>query len=877
MNKDPLLTLIDDRVTHDREEGDIAYFHALTLKLEYVTKLTTAAVVACLGDDSDRHRYNLEHRLTRANAIGDWVSVLTLALTGPAAQFFDPDATNVIRDLTERVGPSDWRYSAINHLKTAATEFRLPTEVGQKVALRQFFEIAAPLRNRTRGHGATTADESSRCCGDISRALDLVCQRLQIFHIPWAYLHRNLSGKYRVLPLLGDPQPFYYLKSSRDHSYRNGVFLHLARHVPVSLVFTAPGGRDFLLPNGNYRDSSFETLSYITNDTDRQDASPWSTSPSPIPQSETAGTSTLGPFGNTYANVPPPPKSAGYVPRERLESRLADELLITDRHPILSLTGPGGIGKTTTALAAIARIANLETPPYDVIIWHSARDIDLLEVGPKQVAPRVVTQREIAKATVQLANELIDASGQGRTDAEATLQEYLTQGVDGLPTRFVLDNFETIQSPTDVFNWIDTCVRPPNKVLITTRFRNFKGDYPLEIGGMTDEESHTLINQHSSRLGVSALLDTAYRERLLQESGGHPYVIRIFLGEVANAGHLVTPKRALADNDALLRALFERTYGYLSPAAQRVFLVLCSWRVVVPEVAVEAIAFRPGVEYFDVASALSELKRFSLVDQVSAEGDEEVFVGVPLSASIYGQDKLKVSPQKAAVQEDLKLLKEFGAGKRTDAQRGVMPRIERLIRAVAERGSSDKSQLHDLLPVLRFLADRIPTAYRRLADLMLEVDDSRASRDEAREFLRLYLQHANTNEHEEVWLQLADLCHADGDVRGEVHALSEVAVLPGLHTERIGAVANRLNNLIRSLKGKHVEDAWSGEVRELLQRVIDKLEQRVNKLSGTDCSRLAWLHLNVKNTERARDIAKIGLRREPRNEHCQKLLARLES
>ena len=82
---------------------------------------------------------------------------------------------------------------------------------------------------------------------------------------------------------------------------------------------------------------------------------------------------------------------------------------------------------------------------------------------------------------------------------------------------------------------------------------------------------------------------------------------------------------------------------------------------------------------------------------------------------------------------------------------------------------------------------------------------------------------------------------------------------------------------MRSLKGQRVEDAWSGEVRELLQRVIDKLEQRVNELSGTDCSRLAWLHLNVKNADRARDIVKIGLRRDPRNEHCQNLLSRLES
>jgi hypothetical protein len=41
---------------------------------------------------------------------------------------------------------------------------------------------------------------------------------------------------------------------------------------------------------------------------------------------------------------------------------------------------------------------------------------------------------------------------------------------------FVFDNFETVRSPAELYIWIDTYVRPPDKVLITTRFRDFKGD-----------------------------------------------------------------------------------------------------------------------------------------------------------------------------------------------------------------------------------------------------------------------------------------------------------------------------------------------------------------------------------------------------------------
>jgi hypothetical protein len=183
------------------EEGDIAYFHALSLHLEYTTKIATAAVVACIGDDADRHRYSLEHRLVRADSHGDWVEILDEALTGPAAQFFLPEARSVMRDLTERVGEGDWRWSAVRDLQSAAAELGVETSLGSKVALRQFFQIGVALRNKSRGHGATTSAECIRIRPVLARAIEGVaqhCKILQVLQVPWGYLQRNLSGKYRV-------------------------------------------------------------------------------------------------------------------------------------------------------------------------------------------------------------------------------------------------------------------------------------------------------------------------------------------------------------------------------------------------------------------------------------------------------------------------------------------------------------------------------------------------------------------------------------------------------------------------------------------------------------------------------------------------------
>ena len=221
---------------------------------------------------------------------------------------------------------------------------------------------------------------------------------------------------------------------------------------------------------------------------------------------------------------------------------------------------------------------------------------------------------------------------------------------------------------------------------------------------------------------------------------------------------------------------------------------------------------------------------------------------------------------------------EFGSGRREDVQRGVLPRIENLVRAVAERASDNPLTLKDSLPVLEYVASRVPKAYLRLADLVLEVDEvdgSGGRADKAKEYIRRFLENAAPNERQAAWLRLADLCSATEDAMGEVHALSEAALLPTVTANDIGLIANRLNSRIRELKGNAIEDAWSVEFRVLLERVIETMARSLRRLSATDCSRLAWLYLNVGNGDRARDAAKAGIQRDPNNEHCKRLLERL--
>ena len=867
----PLFLGIDRRVELDQEDSDSAYFHALTLKLEYVTKLVTAGVLACVGDDLDRHRYSVEHTLVRADSIGDWVRALNTILVGPAAQFFLPSSSEAIKALTERVGPGDWRHSAVTAMKTAAEEVGANGNIGRRVALRQLFEIGAELRNRSRGHGATTTEQHSRASPYLHSALTALTENVPLFELPWVYLHQNLSGKYRVSPLSGDSSCFDYLKRTTKEQLQNGVYIHLGSPVRVNLVFTGPDLHDIALPNGRYNSGTFEILSYITNDMVREEGRDWSLPAGQLPPSDTEGDEVLEPFGRTSANVPP--MLPDYVPRPDLVDEVERELLQTDRHPILSLTGPGGIGKTTVAIAALHALRDRDSLPYEVILWISARDIDLLESGAKPVRPRVITQDDISRAAV----DLLQPRERSSRDFNATnyFEGCLHEGAAG-NTIFVLDNFETVQNPADVYAWLDTHVRLPNKVLITTRIREFRADFPVDIGGMTEEQASLLIDQHSDRLNIGSLISAEYKKQLISESDGHPYVIRMMLGQIATQGRAAAPERIMASSDHILRALFERTYTALSPGAQRVFLLLSSWRVFVPEIAIEAVLLRPGNDRFNVAEGLDQLHRFSLVQRLRAEEDDHVLVGVPLAASIYGRVKLEASVFRVSIEEDRKLLMEFGPGRGKGANQGVLPRIENLYRAVALRAQRDPALFEQYRPILEYLAQSMPIAFLQLSDLVWEFDDAEQAKVRAKEYLRRYLEVAPESTKEAVWLKLAGRCRSSEDPTGEIHALCEAALLSSSKVEDVGRYANRLNGRIRELKLDRIEEAWSPEVQDLLHRVTGKMENNLQELTATDCSRLAWLYLNVGNDDRARDIARFGIQREPDNDYCLKLVQKLD-
>ncbi len=728
------------------------------------------------------------------------------------------------------------------------------------------------MRNKTPvGHGAQLSTPLSKACPSLEKSIDLFIGNFRLFQRPWAYVSRNQSGRYRVSKITSDMGGFEALKARepQETPYKDGVYVYFDEPMSVELVFSDNDMLNFYFPNGNFngskREPTFEVISYDSGATDEQDASLYMSPPVELPRSETTG-GELDVLGNCYTNMPPGRSS--YIVRSRLEEELRRKLT-HPRHEVITLAGRGGIGKTSLALSVLHTMAEQGT--FEYIVWFSARDVDLLETGPKNVTQDVRTAQDMAKQFVRLM-EPPERLSKG-FDPLTHFCNALEKGVEGRPSLLVFDNFETVEGKREVYEIIDEFIRPPNKALITTRERSFTGDYAIEVGGMTNEEAQGLIDRTAIDLSINgALLTQEYRRQLFTESEGHPYVIKILLGEVAKSGVASKPDRIMAGEEQVLDALFERTYNEtLSSQARRVFLNLSNWRSVVPQLALEAVLLRDAEDEENdrirVGAAVEELYQSSFADvKESPAPESERFVFVPLTASLFGRRVLPVSSSKNTVQADLELLRKFGATQQTDIQHGIRPKVESLFRNVKR----ERDALTKYLPMLEVVTRRYPPAWRHMVSLY---EQSSANGGPAKakraveQYLQLPVRPGDERDREDAWRKLAELRRETGDFVGEVNALIEMSRLPNCPIEDITYTTRRFLNSIYKER-----DAWSkSEKVALIEELADRMEVRRAELYPNDFGRLAWLYLNKGDADKAARATKQGLHKDPENEYLRNL------
>ena len=849
---------LNERVEIAKQDSDTGLFMSLMYSGEQLLKLITSAMISGIDDEkasSENNQYSHNYKLVHADSIGIWSQVLENILTGPSYHFLREEFKLFWDELSIKATNPSWQYGALvainNSLKAIKENHEdLPT----KYQLKNWFSLFVRLRNDARAHGIPSADAISKICPNLEKSIKLISENLSLFKVPWIFIKQNVSGSYRFASLTQFSNNDEIQSEINKLTLSDGIYIFIKKPFSIDVIKSNIEAFDFYFPNGNFNDKSYECISYISGNKVYRNSKTFLTPPGQLPNSETEGLGKLDIIHSTFTNLPH--LQSIYINRKELEDELEKVLLFEDIYPIITLSGRGGIGKTSLALFLLQKICNTER--FDVIIWLSARDIDLFEEGPKTVKPQILDENDIATEFVKLIeppdfqNKEFNRKGFIETELKSAATN--TNG----KILFVMDNFETLKNPKQVYEWLVTHVRNPNKILITSRLRDFKADYPINVTGMNREEFNALVERVSLQLSIHQLLNKSFLDELYKESDGHPYVIKVMLGEVSKEKELKNVKRIISGKDEILTALFERTYSNLSVSAKRVFLTLCSWRNIFPEIAIESVLNREENELINVENSIEELNRYSFIELLKSDMDESVFISVPLTAFEFGKKKLSVSPLKSAIQLDISLLNYFGVTQFTDINKGLKPRVEYFFKTIAITIRQNTENLNKYLPILEFVCRKYPYGWIMLHRIYYDTGIN----SKAIEVLQNYVADHRVENYEKIyaWELLAKFYSLEEDFNGEAQALVDICEIDNID---FNILSNSMHSLINLFKGKKLKFK-KDEIFILLNNVVQKMQLRIDNGEGVigDFTKLAWGYIHLEKKERAKKLVIKALKKD---------------
>lgn len=527
-------------------------------------------------------------------------------------------------------------------------------------------------------------------------------------------------------------------------------------------------------------------------------------------------------------------------------------------HPIITLHGRGGIGKTSLALFITRQLADRTPPAFDLILWLSARDLELRPSGPSQVRRAVPNLDSVCR----LIAEFFAVDPTLETLA-SILRDPSAIGSEGM--LLVFDNFETLDDPRGVHRFLDMHTHIPNKILITSRQRAFKGDWPIEVGGMEFDEARELLRRLAASLQVERIVTESVIGEIFEYTDGHAYVMRVLVGEVARDRRWVPLKSLVPRRGDLLGAVFERSFNRLSTDGKWIFLTIAGWRSAVPEIALLVVTGQRGV---DVEGGIDECLRLSLIDRHEL-ADGQYCYATPELARLFAKKKLEGDPDRLVIEEDLHLLREFGVIKVGEAcTRSGDVLIERFLQGcLSSAPGSSSDQLGKMDSIMVKVAEAWPKGWPIVAEFRKVAG---LAEDEVSYALRRAVEELPQDK--SAWLARAEHAQTQGDEGTRIASLVSAVEAAPRDAALIRDVALQLCQYVDAHKAE-IPQARRGVY---VASVRSHMEKIATELDATGLSRLAWLFLLEGNTDGAWKYANMGIERESTNRHCLNIVERLD-
>lgn len=320
----------------------------------------------------------------------------------------------------------------------------------------------------------------------------------------------------------------------------------------------------------------------------------------------------------------------------RLKDRRQLRSHLRSSHPVVSVVGEGGVGKTALVLRCLYDLLEDESEPlFDSIVWTTSKTKALTTAGVAQIRDAIVSTLGVFQ---NVASAMTLPNAPICRDQSALLDE-IKQFMGAFRVLIVIDNFETLAERE--FREFLSNIPQGSKVLITSRLGLGEIELRYKLDVLDRATAIDLVRKHASSMNLAILrqADEAKIDRYCTSLHDNPLLIKWFVSSVALGAfpeNLV--RRDAVDFKTALKFCFENLFERLSETDKTVVHILASAKKPLTTAEIRFITSaleKAGGIVVDIEVSMLSLFRSSIVRRVSEKGTNAFLHTLTESASDY--------------------------------------------------------------------------------------------------------------------------------------------------------------------------------------------------------------------------------------------------
>lgn len=311
-------------------------------------------------------------------------------------------------------------------------------------------------------------------------------------------------------------------------------------------------------------------------------------------------------------NLPTPDYEyeGGFVGRED-DIKEIIKYLQREKFPVVTITGAGGVGKTSLALKVIQEITQRpKAEKYDAIIWLSAKENKLSPFGIEDIEPTLRSYDELLDTIISVLGfgiELNECS-ESIEKKEETINMLFDLSNNIL---IIIDNLETVTDERIINFIIDAPQK--TKFLVTSRKGMGQVERRYELKQLKEKEAIYLFRQLAKDKQIIGLtnLDNDVIKKYVNKVSNYPLAIKWVIGQVARGRDINQVIASIDDATGdISQFCFQQIFGMLSDNSKLILFSLCCFDEPPPA---SLLRYVVEIENKDFDDCIEELILVSLV------------------------------------------------------------------------------------------------------------------------------------------------------------------------------------------------------------------------------------------------------------------------